>query len=332
MAIFAHAGTEVLRRPVRTTVPWWQADLSAHIVGRIVMWLAFLILGGMVALGLFATIPMIWGYHPVFGPSMQPTLPLIGGNFHMERLTDPAKQLRVNDLVALRGQTLGWAVKRVAEVRHDGLIVRGDNTDHSMDSTFGADNKDEWRQVVIPYAEVAGRANDIWSPKRMWRSLATSGRFENRLELEFAPRDKYLYQSWAVTASNGTVQVWTPSQQTPVFSMLGTAIPAGQGTVIATNENGTWTISSAKAEKTQAELKETSKMSRFGKKQLLVDGDVRQTVRPGVKLRVGQVETIVTATPTIQLVAGPGPWLYTIIPVKELPFAPQGVVPIRVIG
>ena len=150
----------------------------------------------LIAILVAAHLPRFWGWYPVYGRSMQPTLPMIGGYYHFENLSDPVNQLRINDIVILNGPTLSRSIKRIAGIDCDkGLYVLGDNTDKSMDSSFGITspaqatpvNGDE--KVYIPFDEIEGRATDIWSPMRAWRSLTIKGRWGNWRDLLFSRRD-----------------------------------------------------------------------------------------------------------------------------------------------
>lgn len=134
-----------------------------------------------------ACVPMLWGWYPVMGPSMEPTFPYLGGYFRFERLQDPKAELRVNDLVVVRGGTIDYAVKRVAMIdRARGIFVKGDNVDRSLDSSFGADKSDEWKQVYIPFDEIRGRVKDVWSFARSRRQGTRAGRARNEFEFRYA--------------------------------------------------------------------------------------------------------------------------------------------------
>jgi len=149
------------------------------------------LLVGMVFVTILApTVPMLWGWYPTLGPSMEPTLPYIGGYIGCEQLASPATQLRVGDIVRLKGRTLGYAVKRVAKIDSaQGVYVLGDNTNMSADSSFGVDQDDPDREVWIPFSEVKGRATAIWSPLSAWRALSVNGRWQNTIDFKTPPQN-----------------------------------------------------------------------------------------------------------------------------------------------
>jgi len=132
---------------------------------------------------LVAIVPMFWGWYPVFGRSMQPTLPQLWG--YCKVVPADPRTLRPGDIVMLDGGTLGYSVKRNAETRSDGLWVLGDNTDRSRDSSDADKRTGVRRQAVVPFSEVRGKVVAIWSPRRAWRSLTTAGRWQNEVEFEY---------------------------------------------------------------------------------------------------------------------------------------------------
>lgn len=136
----------------------------------------------------FATVPMLWGWYPVVGRSMQPTFPFIWGYYNLEILQNPSGDLKVNNLVVVKGKVLGHVVKRVAAIDpKQGLLLSGDNFDRSLDSFFGADPHDKRRIVYVPFDEVVGRVTNIWSPRNAMRSDSVEGRIRNWAEFHFPP-------------------------------------------------------------------------------------------------------------------------------------------------
>ncbi|TSC93513.1 MAG: hypothetical protein CEN89_50 [Candidatus Berkelbacteria bacterium Licking1014_7] len=160
-------------------------------------------------------IPMLFGWLPVFGRSMEPTLPLVGGYVHVDRKCNPHR-LKINDIVLLKGKTLGYSVKRVSKIdTKQGLYVLGDNINQSLDSSFGADNSETIKDTYIPFSEFVGRATDIWSPHRAWRVRTAEGKFKNWLELQYiADQIKKVDPPWVVVETNNGVKVYqTPNRQ-----------------------------------------------------------------------------------------------------------------------
>lgn len=184
---------------------------TVGVVLRRILWGIVAVMGFALAT---ATIPMLWGWHPVMGHSMEPTLPYLGGYFHLQPVADPAKDLRVNDLVAVRGSALGYAIKRVAKVSPSrGIYVLGDNTDRSADSSFGANKADPAHQTWVPFTQVLGRADDLWSPQRALRARTAQGRLENRVELLHNPQKTLWNDDGTVAAVEGGSEIAVISVQ-----------------------------------------------------------------------------------------------------------------------
>ena len=182
-------------------------------------------------------IPMLFGWVPVMGRSMQPTLPCFGGYVK----TIQAKHYKSGDIVCLNGQTLGHSVKRIAKVTSKGLYVRGDNINQSMDSSFGADARNPFKEVVIPFSEVKGKVIRIWSPQNAFRSLTAEGRFQNWVQ--FANTLDHVNRSpdgKAVVLQDGKqANLIIPPNRFPVFSKDGvfTGWIGSNEFTIVTNKN-----------------------------------------------------------------------------------------------
>ena len=162
---------------------WYKTEIASGTLGktiRVALWtiVVLLFLQATVAI-----VPMVWGWYPVLGRSMQPTFPIWGGYFKFKWLNDPAHQLKVNDIVALKGKTLGHSVKRVAKIDPiNGLYVLGDNTNQSLDSSFGVNKDDDWKKIYVPFDEVRGKVSVIWSLCRMQRQNTHAGQVRNAFE------------------------------------------------------------------------------------------------------------------------------------------------------
>ena len=158
-------------------------------------------------------IPMLFGWVPVVGRSMQPTLPCFGGYVK----TIQAKHYKSGDIVCLNGQTLGHSVKRIAKVTSKGLYVRGDNTDRSMDSSFGADARNPFKEVIIPFTEVKGKVIRIWSLQNAFRSLTAEGRFQNWVQFHFPPRQRQASGAWVLVEEDILVMAFSAGTQPKYF-------------------------------------------------------------------------------------------------------------------
>jgi len=157
---------QVIQLPVKRS--FWSTEIRLSTILKMIVPVIVLMLSAIL-------IPMLFGWVPVMGRSMQPTLPCFGGYVK----TIQAKHYKSGDIVCLNGQTLGHSVKRIAKVTSKGLYVRGDNINQSMDSSFGADARNPFKEVVIPFSEVKGKVIRIWSPQNAFRSLTAEGRFQN---------------------------------------------------------------------------------------------------------------------------------------------------------
>ena len=97
----------------------------------------------------------------VRGHSMEPALR--DGDWLL--VIPPRRRPRPGDVVLIRDprERTRLLLKRVAEVAADGLVVKGDRSDHSTDSRhFG----------VIPFPDVVGRAALRYAPLRRFGPLA----------------------------------------------------------------------------------------------------------------------------------------------------------------
>lgn len=166
-----------------------RAEVLSGNAGQVVRRVAWVVVVLAALAVVVFTAPILWGYRPTLGRSMEPTLPALGGFCKLEKLADPMGQLRPNDIVVVDGGTLGYSVKRVARIDPaQGLYLLGDNIDRSMDSSFGADGKSPNRDVWVPFDELKGRVTNIWSPERAWRSRTAEGRYVNAVEFMYNPR------------------------------------------------------------------------------------------------------------------------------------------------
>ena len=218
----AHAGTSgvVLDRPVVGQRE--RSTTTKHVTPKWVDVILIIVLVLVALLTTFAYVPMIWGLYPVMGHSMEPAFTFVGGYFQAE----VAKDIRINDIVVLDGKTIGYSVKRVAKIdAQKGVYTLGDNTDCSMDSSFGANSNDNTRETWIPFAEVRGKVTDIWSPARAWRHYSPTGQFQNWVEFTYAPR----LVNWSPTGDYVVVcredkdvaDVYHHTSRVPVLSISG---------------------------------------------------------------------------------------------------------------
>jgi len=198
-------------------------------------WFDRLMVGFVIMTVLASTVPMLWGCYPTLGPSMEPTLPYIGGYTDCEKPDNTATQLKVGDIVRLSGDSpLGYSVKRVAEIDPDrGVFVRGDNADWSADSSYGADQDDPAREVWIPFSAVLGRVTAIWSPRRALRSLSGSGRYQNWIEFVTPESFRRTENIWTLSMANET-----PAATVTVFDAMHRRKVTVAGTVVADGIHG----------------------------------------------------------------------------------------------
>lgn len=218
-----------------------QAELLPGNAGQIARRVAWVVVVLAALAVVVFTAPILWGYRPTLGRSMEPTLPALGGFCKLEKLADPMGQLRPNDIVVVDGGTLGYSVKRVADVDPArGLYLLGDNADHSMDSSFGADGKSPWRETWVPFDEVRGRVTDIWSPERALRSRDKwTGDFRNLIEFAFPPAQiRYISGHRAVVDIDDSVIVYAAPGWAAWKSAPGTTFGGVDGQTLAVNRRG----------------------------------------------------------------------------------------------
>ena len=130
---------------------------------------------------------ILTGYEPGFGPSMEPTFPIVGSIVKIAPVDD-ISDLKVGELVQIRWSWApfgGW-IKRIAAIdSKKGVYVLGDNTEESRDSSFGIDPQNPQKQVWIPFEKIRGKI--VW----MWvfpRSLTAEGRLRDWVYLHFSPQ------------------------------------------------------------------------------------------------------------------------------------------------
>jgi len=198
------------------------ARLTAPFVGIVILFLA----------------PLLFGWRPVLGRSMQPTLPRVGGFFSVTT-TLP----QVGDLVALEsGSAIGRSIKRVKSLTTQGVVVVGDNANNSMDSEWGVGARG--KVVVLPLSDVE-RVGDIWSPTRFSRMFTARGRALNWAQFRYAPheiftagrsvvasrgnktylstpRPRFLPGRFAGFASKGSVRLWDEEERKLYLAELDT--------------------------------------------------------------------------------------------------------------
>ena len=194
---------QVIRLPRRS---FWSTEIHISTILKMVLPVAALMLSAIF-------IPLFFGWVPVIGRSMQPTLPCFGGFVKIAK----TKHYKPGDIVCLNGQTLGHSVKRIAKITSQGLFVRGDNTDQSMDSSYGMDARNPFKEVIIPLSEVKGKVIHIWSFSRAFRSRTREGRFQNWVEFRFSPYQRLESGSWVLVEKGGLVIVFSADTQPKHF-------------------------------------------------------------------------------------------------------------------
>lgn len=178
------------RQPARRSIP-----INWRVVARFTAMPMFL--------AAIITAPLMFGWHPIVGRSMQPTLPVIGGYYAIDKKAQP----RAGDLVVLaKDSALGRSIKRVRETTPKGFVVVGDNANRSMDSEWGLGLPGQ--TIVIPVTQ-ARRVRDIWSPTRMIRAK-TRGPIENWAQFHYAPSEIWRNGETVVASRDNWTYISTP--------------------------------------------------------------------------------------------------------------------------
>jgi len=177
--LFAHAHASagaqsvVLDRPVSQG---WERVAKKHVTPK---WVDRLLIAVIIAIPVLYTL----GVSFEVGPSMN-HLGLIYVVKWGSLPTQPGQIVRLApaELPTWRKYVFGSTVKRVTGFTPDGLITyEGDNSEWSSDSRDGL--------KPVPPDHVAGVIVAAFSPRRFARLFTTEGRWVNRLELLYAPKD-----------------------------------------------------------------------------------------------------------------------------------------------
>ncbi len=186
----------------RVDIPWWRREIATNSTGRVIKTLTYSILIGLLVIGFIVFVPMLWGWYPVLGHSMEPTFPWVGGFYKIDM--NPDAQPETGKLVIFRTPNDNVrCVKRIGEVREDAsLWVQADNKDWTGEDSdnFG------W----VPSENVIGFVGDIWSPKRMLQALTPGGRVKNHVEFSYHPQDILwsLDSRYVVIKMKGEIKVY----------------------------------------------------------------------------------------------------------------------------
>ena len=175
-----HNAEVAVRTPAQKAgTSFWSISVNWLRVVRIAAWPISLILAAIF-------LPMIWGWYPVLGRSMQPTIPYVGGYVHLDRNAIP----QVGNLIKFAAPNDGRiCIKRVTAispdrywfwVSADNKGITGEDSDH-----YGWVHKDK----------IVGTVAGIISVSRTIRMFSTIGRHINILELrakaDLSPDKKY---------------------------------------------------------------------------------------------------------------------------------------------